>query len=195
MDTVLTPAVEAVLPWYVLQCRVRKESMISAQLEGQGFQCFLPKYKSIREWSDRKKVVEQPLFPGYVFCRFEYSQRRPVVLTPGVLQVVGCGKSPIPVEQKEIEAIQLAVASELPSQPWPYMEIGERVRIHTGKLAGLEGILINFKGNHRVVLSVTLLQRSVALEVDLAWIASLEKTRDAKLQLMMGAPFASPVKI
>ena len=195
MDTVLTPAVEAVLPWYVLQCRVRKESMISAQLEGQGFQCFLPMYKSVREWSDRKKVVEQPLFPGYVFCRFEYTQRRPVVLTPGVLQVVGCGKSPIPVEQKEIEAIQLAVASELPSQPWPYMEVGERVRIHTGKLAGLEGILINFKGNHRVVLSVTLLQRSVALEVDLAWIASLEKTREAKSQLIMGVPIASPTKI
>jgi transcription elongation factor/antiterminator RfaH len=172
----------------VLQCRVRKESMISAQLEGQGFECFLPKYKSIREWSDRKKVVEQPLFPGYVFCKFDYTQRRPVVLTPGVLQVVGCGKAPIPVEQKEIEAIQLAVASELPSQPWPYMEVGERVRIHTGKLAGLEGILINFKGNHRVVLSVSLLQRSVALEVDLAWIASLEKTRDAKSQLVVGVP-------
>jgi transcription elongation factor/antiterminator RfaH len=188
LNTVLTPAVEAVLPWYVLQCRVRKESMISAQLEGQGFECFLPKYKSIREWSDRKKVVEQPLFPGYVFCKFDYTQRRPVVLTPGVLQVVGCGKAPIPVEQKEIEAIQLAVASELPSQPWPYMEVGERVRIHTGKLAGLEGILINFKGNHRVVLSVSLLQRSVALEVDLAWIASLEKTRDAKSQLVVGVP-------
>jgi transcription elongation factor/antiterminator RfaH len=188
LNTVLTPAVEAVLPWYVLQCRVRKESMISAQLEGQGFECFLPKYKSIREWSDRKKVVEQPLFPGYVFCKFDYTQRRPVVLTPGVLQVVGCGKAPIPVEQKEIEAIQLAVASELPSQPWPYMDVGERVRIHTGKLAGLEGILINFKGNHRVVLSVSLLQRSVALEVDLAWIASLEKTRDAKSQLVVGVP-------
>ena len=186
MDTVLASATSS-LPWYVLQCRIRKEAMISAQLEGQGFECFLPKYKSIREWSDRKKVVEQPLFPGYVFCRFDYTQRRPVVLTPGVLQVVGCGKTPIPVEQREIEAIQLAVASELPSQPWPYMEVGERVKIHTGKLAGIEGILINFKGNHRVVLSVTLLQRSVALEVDLAWIASLEKSRDAKSHLLVGA--------
>ena len=65
------------LPWYVLQCWVRKESMIATQLESQGFECFLPKYKSIREWSDRKKEVEQPLFPGYVFCRFEYTQRRP----------------------------------------------------------------------------------------------------------------------
>jgi len=72
--------------------------MIAAQLEGQGFECFLPKYKSVREWSDRKKEVEQPLFPGYLFCRFDYTQRRPVVVTPGVLQVVGCGRTPTPIE-------------------------------------------------------------------------------------------------
>jgi transcription elongation factor/antiterminator RfaH len=170
------------LPWYALQCWVRKESLIVTQLETQGFDCFLPKYKSVREWSDRKKEVEQPLFPGYVFCRFEYSQRRPIVVTPGVLQVVGCGRTPMPVEQREIEAIQFAIASEVPTQPWPYLAIGERVRIHTGKLSGLEGILVNFKGNHRVVLSVSLLQRSVALEVDLAWVTSLEKRSEMKVQ-------------
>jgi transcription elongation factor/antiterminator RfaH len=167
-------------PWYALQCWVRKEGTIASRLEGQGFECFLPKYKSIREWSDRKKEVERPLFPGYLFCRFEYSQRRPVVVTPGVLQVVGCSRTPVPVENREIEALQLAVSSQVHSQPWPYLEMGERVRIHTGKLAGLEGILVNFKGNHRVVLSVSLLQRSVALEVDLAWVAPLDKSREAR---------------
>jgi transcription elongation factor/antiterminator RfaH len=177
------------LPWFALQCWTRKESLIASQLECQGFECFLPKYKSIREWSDRKKEVEQPLFPGYIFCRFDYSQRRPVVLTPGVLQVVGYGKSPIPVDDKEIAAVQLAVASQVLSQPWPYIQVGERVKIHTGKLTGLEGILINFKGHHRVVLSVSLLQRSVALEVDLAWVASLEKDRDARShQVAVRAP-------
>lgn len=177
------------LPWYALQCWARKESLIATQLEGQGFECFLPKYKSLREWSDRKKEVEQPLFPGYVFCRFQYSQRRPVVMTPGVLQVVGFGRTPVPIENREIEAIQIAVASGIPSRPWPYLEIGERVRIHTGKLTGLEGILVNFKGNHRIVLSVSLLQRSVALEVDLAWVASLEKRREQKTQrVVAGAP-------
>jgi len=161
--------------------------MIAAQLEGQGFECFLPKYKSLREWSDRKKEVEQPLFPGYLFCRFDYSQRRPVVVTPGVLQVVGCGRTPTPIEDREMEAIQIAVASGVPGQPWPYLEVGEKVRIHTGKLSGLEGILVNFKGNHRVVLSVTLLQRSVALEVDLAWVASLEKKHEKKAQYVASA--------
>jgi transcription elongation factor/antiterminator RfaH len=186
--TALGASVKPQLPWYVLQCWARKESMIATQLENQGLECFLPTYKSIRDWSDRKKEVEQPLFPGYVFCRFEYSQRRPAVETPGVLRVVGFGRTPVPVEDREIAAIQLAIASEVPSQPWPYLEVGERVRIHTGRLTGLEGILINFKGNHRVVLSVTLLQRSVALEVDLGWVASLEKARGQSHHLAAGAP-------
>ena len=79
-----------------------------------------------------------------------------------------------------MEAIQIAVASGVPGQPWPYLEVGEKVRIHTGKLSGLEGILVNFKGNHRVVLSVSLLQRSVALEVALAWVAALEKKNEKR---------------
>jgi transcription antitermination factor NusG len=95
----------------------------------------------------------------------------------------------MPIEDREIEAIQIAVASGIPSQPWPYLEVGEKVRIHTGKLSGLEGILVNFKGNHRVVLSVSLLQRSVALEVDLAWVASLEKKNEKKSHYVVsGAP-------
>jgi transcription elongation factor/antiterminator RfaH len=176
-------------PWYALQCRLRKESQIADHLESQGLECFLPKYKSLREWSDRKKEVEQPLFPGYLFCRFDYTQRRPVVLTLGVLQVVGCGRTPMPIEDREIEAIQIAVASGVPSQPWPYLEVGERVRIHAGKLSGVEGILVYFKGNHRVVLSVSLLQRSVALEVDLSSVTSLEKRSEKKAQqLVSGAP-------
>lgn len=158
---------------------MRKEAAIAAQLEGQGFECFLPQYKSVRQWSDRKKEIEQPLFPGYLFCRLDYLQRRPVVITPGVLQIVGTGRKAVPVEDREIEALQTAVASGVGAQPWPYLEIGERVRIHSGQLAGLEGFLINFKGNHRVVLSVTLLQRSVALEVDLAWVGSLERSSRA----------------
>jgi transcription elongation factor/antiterminator RfaH len=181
-------SVSTQFPWYAVQCWLRKESMIATQLEGQGFACFLPKYKSLREWSDRKKEVEQPLFPGYLFCRFDYTQRRPVVVTPGVLQVVGCGRTPTPIEDREIEAIQIAVASGVPGQPWPYLEVGEKVRIHTGKLSGLEGILVNFKGNHRVVLSVTLLQRSVALEVDLAWVAALDKKHEKKAQYV-ASPF------
>jgi len=182
LNSISAPLTKERASWYALQVWVRKEASVTAQLEGQGFECFLPTYKSERQWSDRKKELEQPLFPGYVFCRFDYVQRRPIVVTAGVLQIVGNGRSGIPVEDVEIEALQAAIASGVAAQPWPYLEVGERVRIRSGKLTGLEGILINFKGNHRVVLSVGLLQRSVALEVDLAWVSSLERTRQTSPQ-------------
>jgi transcription antitermination factor NusG len=168
------------LSWYALHIHSRKEGFAALQLESQGIECFVPKYKSLRKWSDRTKEVELPLFPSYVFSRFDFQDRRPVLMTPGVLQIVGNGRTAISVPDEEISAIQRAVASGIPHQPWPYIEVGERVRVTYGTLAGLEGILVNFKGNHRVVLSVGLLQRSVALEVDVAWLTAVrtEKRRD-----------------
>jgi transcription antitermination factor NusG len=163
--------------WYALQVWTRKESVIATELEAKGFECFLPMYTSVRQWSDRVKQVELPLFPGYLFCRFEPNNRRPLVVTPGVLQIVGVGKSPAPLDDAEITGLQAAADSGLPRQPWPYLSAGTRVKVVHGNLSGLEGILINFKGNHRVVLSVSLLQRSVALEVDLSWVMPLEEVR------------------
>jgi transcription antitermination factor NusG len=137
-------------------------------------------YKSLRKWSDRTKEIQQALFPGYVFCRFDYENRQPVVMTTGVTQVVGNGKVPIPIADAEIEALQVAVSSGIPTQPWPYLRTGEYVQINYGHLAGLQGILVNFKGNHRVVLSVTLLQRSLALEVELDWLSPLAEPRQQR---------------
>ncbi len=163
------------LPWFALQVWTRKERLVSTHLEGQGYECFLPLYKSRRQWSDRAKELDQPLFPGYLFCRFDFQNRRPLVITPGIIRVVGMGERPMPIEDREIEAIQLALASGLPSRPWPYLEVGERVRVNYGSLTGLEGFLTSFKGTHRVVLSVSLLQRSVAMEVDLAWVTAVRE--------------------
>jgi transcription antitermination factor NusG len=174
------------LRWYAVQVHSRKEQLIASQLETRSLECFLPKYKSLRKWSDRTKEVEQALFPGYVFCRFDYDQRQPVVTTTGVLQIVGNG--PTPIADSEITALQAAVASGLSSQPWPYLEVGERVRVTYGHLAGLEGILVNFKGNHRVVLSVTLLQRSVAMEVDLSWLTPVPEQRQQLVPAGVGCP-------
>lgn len=157
--------------WYALQVRSRKESYVASQIQGKGFEYLLPTYKSIRQWSDRKKELEQPLFPGYLFCRFDFQNRRPLITIPGVLQILGNGRTGIPVAEEEIAALRLAVSSGMPKQPWPYLEVGQRVRVNYGTLAGLEGILVNVKGNHRMVLSVTLLQRSVALEVETAWLS------------------------
>jgi transcription antitermination factor NusG len=154
------------LPWFALQVHSGKESWISDHLLGQGYECFLPKYKTIRQWSDRKKQMELALFPGYLFCRFDPLVRLPVLKTPGVIQAVGCNRTPIAIAEEEIQAIQRMVESGLSTQPWPYLAIGDRVRIRSGALRGLEGILILVKGNRRLVLSVTLLQRSVAVELD-----------------------------
>ena len=174
------------LSWYALQVRSRKEGYIASQIQGQGFECLLPTYKSIRKWSDRVKELEQPLFPGYLFCRFDFQNRRPIVTTPGVLQVVGFGKTASPVADEEIRALQLAVSSDMPKQPWPYLEIGQRVQVIYGNLTGLEGILVNVKGNHRVVLSVTLLQRSVAMEVETSWLSPVkEESREGLAQRIL----------
>jgi transcription antitermination factor NusG len=163
------------LPWFALQVWTRKERLVSTQLERQGYECFLPVYKSRRQWSDRVKELDQTLFPGYLFCRFDFQNRRPLVITPGIIRILGMGERPMPIEDHEIEAIQLALASGLPSQPWPYLKVGERVRVNYGSLSGLEGFLTSFKGTHRVVLSVSLLQRSVAMEVDLAWLTAVRE--------------------
>jgi transcription antitermination factor NusG len=134
----------------------------------------------LRKWSDRTKEIQQALFPGYVFCRFDYENRQPVVMTTGVTQVVGNGKSAIPIADAEIEALQVAVGSGIATQPWPYLRTGEFVQINYGHLAGLQGILVNFKGNHRVVLSVTLLQRSLALEVELEWLSPVAEPAERR---------------
>lgn len=161
------------LAWYALQVRSRKENYVASQITGSGYECLLPTYKSIRQWSDRKKELEQPLFPGYLFCRFNFQDRRALVTTPGVLQIVGNGRVAIPVADEEISALRLAVTSGMPKQPWPYLEVGQRVRVNYGTLTGLEGILVKIKGNHRVVLSISLLQRSVAMEVDATWLSPI----------------------
>jgi transcription antitermination factor NusG len=159
--------------WYALQVRGRNEKAIASLLSNQDYECFLPVYKCRRRWSDRIKEIELPLFPGYLFCRFDPHHRLPILVTPGVLSVVGVARKPMPVEEAEIRAIETVVSSGLPTQPWPFLHLGDRVRIDSGALRGLEGILLEFKGQYRIVVSVTLLQRSVAVEIDSAWVRSL----------------------
>jgi len=163
--------------WFALQVRSRWEGTTAGLLRGKGLETLLPTYSTKRKWSDRFKVVEAPLFPGYVFCRFDVHNRLPVLITPGVISVVGRGKTPVAVDDREILSIQSAVGSGIRMEPWPYVEIGERVRVKDDVLDGMEGILTNFKGSDRVVISVTLLRRSVALEIDRSRITPLGSPR------------------
>lgn len=165
---------ENAVQWYAVRVRSQHEDMVERHLRARGLESFLPMYSRRQRWSDRFKVVEFPLFPGYVFCRFDPANRLPVVTAPGVVHLVGAGKNPLPIDAAEIEAIQTAVGSGFPRQPCPYIEIGQRVQIENGPLCGLEGILLGSRGHHRLVLSITLLQRSVAVQIREDWVRPIK---------------------
>ena len=158
------------LPWFALQVRTRHETAIAGFLEAKGYERFVPLYKFKKRWSDRIKVMEAPLFPGYLFCRFDPQLRLPILKTPGVIQIVGYNRIPTAIDELEIKAIQTLVASGLQTPPWPFLAVGERVRIESGSLRGLDGIVVKMKENHRLVVSITLLRRSVAVEIDSALV-------------------------
>jgi len=154
------------LLWFALRVKPRHERAVSHHLERAGIEPFVPFYRSKRRWSDRIKELELPLFPGYAFARFNLLNRVTVLRVPGVQHIVGSKKDPVPVTEAEISAIKQMVASGLPVEPWPYVRVGDWVRIVRGPLRELEGFLIQERGGCRVIVSVHLLQRSVAAEVD-----------------------------
>jgi transcription antitermination factor NusG len=163
--------------WYALQLRTRWESSTANLLAGKGYQTFLPTFKISKRAHGKPCAAEAPLFPGYVFCRFDPFNRLPVLITPGVISVVGRGRVPIPVEDSEIQAIQKLVSTGLQVEPWPYLEVGQLVQIEYGAMSGVQGILVGFKGAHRIVVSISLLRRSVALEIDRAVVCPIQTRR------------------
>jgi transcription antitermination factor NusG len=160
-------------PWHAIRVRSRFEYTTASILRDKGYEQFLPLYRSRRRWSDRVKEIDMPLFPGYIFCRFDTSSPIGVLTTPGVVHIVSAGKNPLPVDVHEITALQEICRSGLPLQPWPYLEAGRRVSIERGPLAGTEGVVIEMKGRYRLVVSISMLQRSVAAEIDRDWIRPL----------------------
>ena len=157
------------LSWYALQIQSKLGSVASATLCGKGCEAYLPLYRCGHRWSDRVKQLDLPLFPGYLFCRFDVRDRLPILTTPGVISIVGAGKTPVPVDDEEIEAIRAILRSGLAAQPWPFLRVGSKVYVEGGPLAGVEGIITNTDKVYRLVVSVSLLQRSVAVEINREW--------------------------
>lgn len=171
---VTTQNASSTLSWFAVRVKSNFERTVSACLSGKGLEEFLPTYRTRRQWTDRTKEIEQPLFSGYLFSRFEPRNSMSVLTTPGVVGIVSAAKNLLPVADLEIEAIRTIVRSGLLAGPWPFLQVGQRVELVRGPLAGLEGILVKVKNQHRLVVSVTLLQRSISTEIDGDWVKPLK---------------------
>ena len=155
-------------PWFALTAKHQHEPTVARLLCAKGFEVFQPTYAEVRRWKDRNKVLNLPLFPGYVFFSSDLERRLDILSTPGVFSIVAFGGTAAEISSEEIEAIRRAAHNQMPIQPHPFLTIGDRVRVLRGPLAGVSGILQKQKEACRLVLSIELLGRSAAVEIDAA---------------------------
>lgn len=154
--------------WHALYTRHQHEKVTARALAHKGFDVFLPLYNASHRWKDRTKKLALPLFPCYVFLRGGLDRRLDIVSTPGVHCLVRSGDGIAVIPENEMESVRQVVEGCIPAEPYPFLQIGDLVRIQEGSLAGLQGILVRQKDRVRLVLSVNLLRRSIAVEVDAA---------------------------
>ena len=151
--------------WYAAYTCARHEKRVSKQLQERRIDSFLPTYHSVRRWKDRRKELDLPLFPGYVFVHLAGDDRMRVLQVPGVVRFVSFNGRPAPLDNSEIESLRNGIANGVHAEPHPYLKVGRPVRVKHGPMAGTEGILVRKKDKFRVVISVGLIMRSVAVEV------------------------------
>jgi len=160
--------------WYAVSTRSRHEKSVCRLLEAKSIEVFVPVYDSVHRWNDRNAVVSQPIFPGYVFVRICLADRMQVLSAPGVVNLVGPHGRPACIPEEELAALRLCLDRQVRMEPHPYLAVGRRVRIRHGLLAETEGVLVRKKGQFRLVLSVNLIARSVAVEVDASDVVPVE---------------------
>jgi transcription antitermination factor NusG len=161
------------LPWFAIQVWAGRERQAAMHLGTRGFTVFYPCYQERRRWSDRVKVTSLALFGGYLFCQSEPHAVGKVMMAPTVIRVVGDGRVPIAVPSPHIEAIRRIVETRLPVEPWNGIQAGQPVRVESGPLRGLEGIVLMVRNRHRLVVSIPMLERSVAVEIDVASVVAI----------------------
>jgi transcription antitermination factor NusG len=152
--------------WYAAYTSANHEKRVALQLVQRSVEHFLPLYESMRRWKDRRIKLQMPLFPGYVFVRLALRDRLQVLQVPGLARLVGFNGLPCALPNSEIEAMQTCLERKAYLEPHPYVQVGRRVRVQCGPLAGLEGIVVRKKNRMRFVISLDLIQRSVAVEVE-----------------------------
>lgn len=161
---------EQARPWYAVYTKHQHEKAAKEYLSGNGIDVLLPLYRTVRRSKERSKVVDLPLFPCYVFIRTSLERRLDILKAPGVFSIVESGGRASEIAANEIDAIVQVTTSSTHVEPHPYLKAGDRVRVRYGALSGIEGILVRFKSQFRVVLNLNLLQKAIAVEVDLATI-------------------------
>ena len=152
--------------WYAVTTKPRHEKVVAERLQENCIETFLPTASTVSQWKDRKVVIQRPLFPGYVFTHVEPQLRTNVYGVPGVMSMVCFNGRPAEIDANEIEAIRLCVATRTRHEPHPYLSSGESVRVKAGALAGLQGIVVRHKNRCRIVVTISLIHKSLALEID-----------------------------
>ena len=152
--------------WYAVTTKPRHEKVVAEQLQSKSIESFLPIVSTPSRWKDRKVVLERPIFPGYVFTRIDLRDRTGIYSVPGVLRMLCFNGKPAEIEDAEIEAVRLCLARGSKPEPHPFLQSGERVRVKSGALAGLEGVVTRLKSECRIVVSITSIYQSVAVEID-----------------------------
>ena len=154
--------------WYAVHTRARHEKMVAERLREQGINAYLPLVKETHRWSDRKKIVELPLFSCYVFAKFTPTNqdRLRVNRTDGVLQILGTRGEGIAIPDEQIESVRTLINEQLAWSAYPFLKIGQRVRIRGGAMNGVEGILVARNGDRTLIVSVDVIQRSLAVSIE-----------------------------
>ncbi len=167
------PPAELQTFWYAAYTYANHEKKTAAEISRRGVESFLPVYHAVRRWSDRRVEIEMPLFPGYVFVRLALRDRLRVLQVPGVAKLVGFGGSPAALPDEQVEALRAGLDGQLRAEPHPYLTVGRRVRVRSGPFEGLKGIVVRRNNRCRLVISLELIQRSMAVEVEEASLETL----------------------
>lgn len=162
--------------WFALQVKARTEHQVATILRTKGYEEFLP----TRGTTKKKVSTRLPLFPGYVFCRFSSDAHGPIVTTPGVIRIVQFGGKPAPIDPEEIRSVQLIVNSGVPISVWYGLQLGDSVYIQEGPLRGTVGVLTCVRSKQRLVVSITMMMRTVAAEIDPEWVKAIRSVRPPK---------------
>ena len=160
------PAAYSEQHWYAAYTCANHEKRVAAELGARAVEHFLPLYSSVRRWKDRRVRLDLPLFPGYVFVRLALCDKLRVLQIPAVARLVGFNGQPAALSDDEMEVLQRGLTAQLQPEPHPYLAVGRRVRVVSGPLTGLEGIIVRKKNRFRFVISLNLIMRSVSVEMD-----------------------------